>query len=96
MANLRKLARNKDCQIRLAGICNHNSETTVLAHYRMAGISGMGIKPSDLIAAWACSDCHAEVDRRTRKIDHFEARLAHAEGVFRTIDKLVKEGVVKW
>ncbi len=24
------------------------------------------MKPDDLIGAWACSDCHAEIDRRTR------------------------------
>ena len=29
MANLRKLARGRDCQIRIAGICNFNPETTV-------------------------------------------------------------------
>jgi hypothetical protein len=42
--NLRKAARGRGCMIRLPGICNHNSETTVLAHVRLAGVSGMGIK----------------------------------------------------
>ena len=30
--NLRKLAKGRDCQVRLPGICNGNPETVVLAH----------------------------------------------------------------
>ncbi|HBB1356564.1 nuclease domain-containing protein, partial [Escherichia coli] len=43
MANLRKEARNRECQVRIYGVCNGNPETTVLAHYRMAGICGTGM-----------------------------------------------------
>ncbi len=32
MANLRKEARGRECQVRIYGICNGNPETTVLAH----------------------------------------------------------------
>lgn len=89
--NLRKLARGRDCQIRLPAICNHNPETTVLAHYRMAGLSGMGIKSPDLCGAWACSDCHGYVDTHR---DDTTARY-FLEGVLRTIAALQKEGVLK-
>ncbi|MEL5564478.1 DUF1364 domain-containing protein [Serratia ureilytica] len=92
MANLRKEARGRDCQIRIPGICNFNPETTVLAHYRLAGTCGTAIKPDDTQAAWACSACHDEVDRRTRLIDANDARLMHAEGVMRTQEILRKEG----
>ncbi|HCB7200209.1 TPA: DUF1364 family protein [Escherichia coli] len=34
MANLRKEARGRECQVRIYGVCNGNPETTVLAHYR--------------------------------------------------------------
>lgn len=47
--NLRKAAKGRDCMVRLEGICNHNPETTVLAHIRMPGLSGMGIKADDLL-----------------------------------------------
>jgi hypothetical protein len=93
--NLRKLAQGRDCMVRLPGICNHNPETTVLAHFRMAGLCGAGMKPHDLFAAWACSSCHDEIDRRTRKTDSEFARLAHLEGVLRTQQALILEGVVK-
>lgn len=95
MANLRKEARGRECQVRIYGVCNHNPETTVLAHYRMAGICGIGMKPDDLLAAWACSSCHDEIDRRTHIIDHEFVKIYHLEGVMRTQDILRKEGKIK-
>ena len=89
MKDLRKLAKGQPCQVRLFGVCNHNDETTVLAHVRIAGISGLGMKSPDLIAAWACSNCHDAVDRRGyMKLDRDEVRLAHLEGMARTINEL--------
>ena len=93
--NLRKLAQGRDCMVRLPGICNHNPETTVLAHFRMAGLCGAGMKPNDLFGAWACDDCHSEIDRRTQITDRDFARLAHLEGVLRTQQALILEGVIK-
>jgi len=94
--NLRKEARGRACMVRLPGICNHNSETVVLAHIRMPGISGMGIKaPSDLLGAWSCSACHDAIDRRSNTdLDRDYVRLAHFEGMARTIAQLRKEGKV--
>lgn len=82
--------------VRLPGICNFNSETVVLAHIRLAGVSGMGMKSPDLIGAWACSACHDEIDGRTHKsgLSHNELRLAHYDGMARTIAQLDKEGLV--
>ncbi|MEQ6970770.1 DUF1364 domain-containing protein [Pectobacterium polaris] len=92
MTNFKKEARGRDCQIRIPGVCNFNPETTVLAHYRLAGTCGTGIKPHDIQGAWACSACHDEIDRRTRHIDTEAARLCHAEGVMRTLNILIAEG----
>lgn len=91
MTDLRKLARGRDCMVRIAGVCNFDPATTVLAHYRLAGISGMSMKSPDLLGAWACSACHAHVD--THK-DDATAR-AFLEGVLRTQARLIKEGMVK-
>ena len=93
--NLRKQAKDRDCMVRLQGICNHNPETTVLAHIRMPGISGMGMKADDLLGAWACSSCHDAIDRRSHTdLDRDYVRLAHLEGMARTITILRKEGIV--
>jgi hypothetical protein len=78
--------------VRLPGVCNHNSETVVLAHVRLPGVSGMSLKASDLIGAWACSACHDAIDRRAyTDLDRDYVRLAHLEGMVRTINQLVKE-----
>ena len=71
--------------VRIPGICNGNYETTVLAHYRLAGTSGAGMKPDDEQGAWACGACHDAIDFRTKSAyTRDEIRLMHAEGVFRT------------
>jgi hypothetical protein len=89
--NLRKLAKGQECKIRLPG-CNHDSRTTVLAHYRLSGYAGMGQKPDDFaFGAWACSNCHDKVDGRVGcEIDRKTLRLAHAEGCLRTQAALVQ------
>ena len=93
---LRKEARGRGCTVRIPGVCNFNSETTVLAHIRVAGVSGMGLKSPDLLGAWACSACHDEIDGRTHKsgLSRDELRLAHYDGMARTIMQLHKEGLV--
>jgi hypothetical protein len=97
MCNLRDEARGRDCQVRLEGVCNGNSETTVLAHYRLNGISGLGYKPPDLIGAHACSSCHDAIDRRAHtELDREYVQFAHAQAVFRTQNILIKEGKVTW
>ena len=81
----RKAARGQPCQVRLPG-CNGGGETTVLAHYRLAGFCGTGIKPDDdVFGAWACSNCHDRIDGRVNcGLPRAELRLAHAEGILRT------------
>lgn len=75
MANLCKAARGRECQVRIPGICNGNHETTVLAHIRMAGLCGTGIKPPDLIATIACS-----MSRRNRS-PHAPGQCGICKGV---------------
>ena len=67
--NMRKAARGKACTLRIPTVCNGNPETTVLAHVRRPWNAGVGMKPSDLHAVFACSACHDELDGRTRMVD---------------------------
>lgn len=88
-----KLARGMPCQIRLPG-CDGGGETTVAAHYRSISLgAGIGIKPQSWLVAHACFHCHNIVDGRD-KIQHGpsrdQIRLAHAEGVMRTLLALVQ------
>ena len=84
--NLRREAIGRECQIRLEGICN--TEPCCLAHFRLSGISGMGMKSPDQIGAFSCDSCHKVVD--TNKA--VEVQLDFAKGVFRTQSILIKEG----
>lgn len=88
---LRALAQGRDCEARLVGICNGNPETTVLAHFRLAGLSGLGYKSKDMVGAWLCSACHAHVDSHK----DCQTQLDFAKAVFRTQTKLIDEGEIK-
>ncbi|VDS07538.1 hypothetical protein PARHAE_00715 [Paracoccus haematequi] len=59
----RQNARGRECTLRLPS-CNGDPQTTVLAHLRMFGAAGMGQKPDDWFAVFACSACHDSLDRR--------------------------------
>ena len=50
---MRKEARGRGCMVRIPEVCNCNSETVVLAHMRIASISGIRLKAPDLLGA-----CH--------------------------------------
>ena len=65
---LRDFADGKDCTLMLPGICNRNPETTVLCHIRAFGMAGVGMKPPDYHAVFACSSCHDALDRRGTKV----------------------------
>jgi hypothetical protein len=85
-------ARGRECQIRLPG-CNGNPETTVFAHYRLAGTCGVSQKPPSTNGAFACSHCHDVCDGRVKTtLDRDHIRLAHADGVMRTLAILAQEG----
>lgn len=96
MSKLRNMARGQPCQVRLPG-CNGGGDYTVLAHYRIAGYNGVGMKPPDILGAWACSKCHDLADFRAflPNYTRAEIRLAHCEGVLRTVAELQKLGAVK-
>lgn len=94
-------AREQDCMIRVACIaglrCDHEN-TSVLCHPTIAGLKAMGKRSAsipDIGAAWGCNTCHAIVDGRiTTDIQKDTLRLYHLEGVERTIDALVKAGIL--
>ncbi|HEY4437662.1 MAG TPA: DUF1364 domain-containing protein [Lelliottia sp.] len=93
--DLRKQARGRECTVRIPGICNFNTETSVLAHYRLAGTCGTGCKPDDLQGAISCNGCHDAIDGRAKtEYTHDELKLMHAEGVMRTLAIWRREGFI--
>jgi hypothetical protein len=96
MTDLRQEARGRPCQVRLPGICNGDEFSTVLAHLRLAGVTGMAQKAPDLLGAWCCAACHNEVDGRTRELERDFVKLAFYDGMARTQNLLYREGKLKW
>lgn len=68
-AKLRASAKGQRCTFQIPGVCNHDPETTVLAHLR-SDVAGRGTKSDDWHAAFACSACHACYDQH--KMSGFE------------------------
>lgn len=65
MKTLRDFARGKPCYLRLPG-CSHDPERTVLAHLRIGGVAGTGLKPPDICALPLDDYCHNVVDGRVK------------------------------
>lgn len=61
---LRQAAKGQTCTLRLDG-CLHSPDTVVLAHLRRFSQAGMGQKPPDWCAVFACAACHDILDRRS-------------------------------
>lgn len=98
-------ARNKPCQIRIARECGFEEcdgeETTVNTHFTLKGYKAMGSKSAslpDICAAHGCRTCHGLVDGtikpRNKMVSYDEIQRWHAEAVMRTLDLLVREGLL--
>lgn len=86
-------ARGEDCTVRIPGICNFNTETTVAAHYNSVRLrSGKAIKSRHV--AYCCSSCHAVLDGAKSEFTKDELRLMHTEAVLETNDKLADKGLL--
>lgn len=96
MSKIRESARGEECHVRLPHICNHNPETVVWAHANgSAAGKGIGMKSPDVLGAYACFECHREIDRQTRRMDKNEVRLAFWEGHARSVLRLLEKGLIK-
>lgn len=99
MSKYTKSAKGQDCQVRIPGVCNFNPETTVFAHLNGGG---MGMKALDIHGAYACSACHFWLDGGyttavigQKMHTRWERDLYHYQGMVRTQQLMVKNGVLK-
>lgn len=87
MNAVRRDAIGRECQIRLPGC---QTAPCCRCHFRMSGISGMGLKSPDWLSAWGCASCHDQVDRIGR--GDLQTQLDFALAVFRTLYIADREG----
>lgn len=90
---IRNSARGQECQVRIPGVCNHNSETVVLAHVGRG--SGVGQKCDDIHATYACSACHDVIDGRHRQGERSEIMNYAYEGMVRTQKLMLENGLIE-
>ena len=89
-----KSACNQLCQVRVPGVCNHNPETTVLAHIN--GFRAGGHKALNIHGAYACFNCHSWLDGGyiQSDVDKKDRDLIHLNAVIRTQIIMVEEGIL--
>lgn len=90
-----KEARGQECQVRLEGVCNGNPETVVAAHSNQY-IHGKGgaLKAHDCFVAWACSDCHRELDTSNR-LSYEEKCNLWQRAFERTLLAALEQGILR-
>ena len=66
---VQKSARGETCTLQIAGVCNHDTETTVLCHVSFNYGTGKRIRPNERNAVYGCSACHDAIDGRVVKFD---------------------------
>jgi len=92
---LRSSAKGEQCTVNIAGVCNYNPETVVLAHLPDES-NGMGKKSDDISSCYACSACHDVIDGRSNYcIDwayHKQFYMRRAN--IRTIRKFIEKGLI--
>lgn len=93
---LRDSAQGEECTLQFPGVCNGNSETTVLCHLPDES-HGMSRKSDDLATVYGCSNCHDLVDgrhySRVRAALDLEWFLRRA--MVRTWRRMIEKGLIK-
>ena len=92
---IRQSAKGEDCAIRIPGICNHDNQTTVLAHVN-SRFSGISTKSNDIHGVYACSKCHDWMDGRIKSghsQSHRERDILRA--LIETQMKLIQKGLIE-
>lgn len=89
-------ARGQQCTLQIAGVCNHNPETVVFAHFPDEG-HGMGIKADDFIGGDCCSACHDAIDGRVKNTDFdgYTKDFYLRRSMTRTIRRRIEAGILE-
>ncbi|MBA3755582.1 MAG: DUF1364 family protein [Nitrosomonas sp.] len=99
MSKITDSAKGMECQVRIIGVCNGNTETVVWAHANglVAG-KGLGMKSPDIMGSYACQKCHDHYDRRVFVLEEHYAsiKLDFYEGHLRSLAILIEKELVKF
>ncbi len=81
--------------MRIPDVCNGNPETVVAAHSNQY-VHGKGgaLKAHDCFVAWACSDCHRELDQGNQ-LNYEQKAHYWQRGFERTLLAAVEQEILK-
>ncbi len=95
MTPIRASACTEECTLRLPGVCNFDTETTVLCHENGAGA---GMKSPDECGAYGCYACHMVLDGHAKRPEWLTREMVQAafvEGNRKTRLILKQKGLIQ-
>ena len=91
---IRKSAKDEECTLNIAGVCNYNKGTVVLCHFP-SELAGIGTKSPDYCAGYGCSACHDAIDNRMDAgLTDYEREFYMRRSTIRTIGRLIEKGII--
>ena len=88
-------AKGKACTLNLVNVCNYHAETTSACHLP-DGSGGSNRLTGPLSIAFGCSDCHDQIDGRTKQvITDEDMEFYMRRGMMRTLVILHNDGLIK-
>lgn len=90
---LRGAAKGEQCTMNIAGVCNYDQSTVVLAHFP-SDIAGT--KSTDLSAGFLDAACHDVIDRRNANIElsNEDREFYMRRSQVRTLHRLIEKEIV--
>ena len=88
---IRDSARGEECTLNIPGVCNYDTETTVLCHFSCQ-IGGSNRLNGELSSGFGCSDCHRQID--LYELSEADREFYMRRSMVRTLDRLVDKGIV--
>jgi hypothetical protein len=87
-------ARDEQCTLCIAGVCNGDPATTVACHLPDES-HGMALKAHDLLVVFACHKCHQAMDGQVRCHEFIAHKSFYLFRAFkRTLVRLMEKGVL--
>ena len=91
-------ANGEQCHMRLPGVCNGRTDTTVWSHWPgLDGDRGMGMKAVSLCGCYTCSACHDAIDGRAPPPDGMTRDQVVTDwliGHMRSLVTLARKGLI--
>jgi hypothetical protein len=94
MTPLRLSAKDEQCTLNVASVCNYDPSTVALCHLPFIGGAGGGQKTDDYCAAYGCSACHDWIDNRDGVHPLAERLYYGARGMIRTLRRMIQKGLI--